>query len=247
MLIDTIHRQGAFLFRWRSYFVLCLVPLYFLAIDRPEPIETQLGAQADFLYESACIALAFAGLLLRIYCVGHVPAGTSGRNTRHQVAKTLNTTGLYSVTRNPLYLANAIVYIAVAAFSQSLFFVTIMLLFQIVYLERIIAMEEEFLRGEFGGTYEAWARRVPAFFPDLSKWTPPALGFSWRSAIRREYSTFFAITAVFFLVDQGRESLVHDALQVNPRWYVFFSIGTIIYLGVMALKKLTRVLAAPGR
>ena len=31
---------------------------------------------------------------------------TSGKNTAKQIAESLNTSGIYSVLRNPLYLAN---------------------------------------------------------------------------------------------------------------------------------------------
>ena len=51
-----------------------------------------------------------------------MPAGTSGRNTAKQVADTLNTTGLYSLTRNPLYLGNAVIYMAIACFLQNVWF-----------------------------------------------------------------------------------------------------------------------------
>ncbi len=63
-----------------------------------------------------------------------------------------------------------------------------MLLFLIIYLERIIATEEEFLAGKFGDAYRDWATEVPAFFPRLTGWRAPELPFSFRNVLRREYS-----------------------------------------------------------
>ncbi len=55
------------------------------------------------------MVISFFGLALRVIVVGHAPYGTSGRNTREQVADTLNTTGMYSIVRHPLYLANYLI------------------------------------------------------------------------------------------------------------------------------------------
>jgi protein-S-isoprenylcysteine O-methyltransferase Ste14 len=120
MIADIIARQGNWLFRWRSYVLLGFAPLFVLAVLQPEPIESAFGEAADFLFEGLCTAIALLGLGIRIFTVGFVPRGTSGRNTRGQIASTLNTTGMYSLTRNPLYLGNAIIYMAIAMFTQSL-------------------------------------------------------------------------------------------------------------------------------
>ena len=111
MIANTIARQGNWFFRWRSYVLLGFIPLGIYALSFPEPIETLFGATADSAWEMGCILIAFLGLGIRAMVVGQTPAGTSGRNTHGQVAEVLNTTGLYSVTRNPLYLGNAIIYV----------------------------------------------------------------------------------------------------------------------------------------
>ena len=53
---------------------------------------------------------------------------------------------------------------AIACFLQNVWFAVLMLLFLIIYLERIIATEEEFLTEKFGDAYRDWAAEVPAFF-----------------------------------------------------------------------------------
>lgn len=247
MIADVIARQGNWLFRWRSYVVLGFAPLFLLAISRPEPIEVAFGTLADSLYEGACILLAFVGLAVRAATVGFVPAGTSGRNTHYQIARTLNTTGMYSVTRNPIYLGNAITTMAVTLFTQDLALVLLMLMFQIIYLERIIATEEKFLTESFGAQYREWAERVPVFFPRFSGWTAPSLRFSLKSVLRRECSSFFAVVVLFFALDQAREVLAEHSTEIDPFWLSAFVAGAAIYLGLVWMKKRTTLLNVSGR
>jgi protein-S-isoprenylcysteine O-methyltransferase Ste14 len=247
MIADSMARQGSWFFRWRSYVLLGFAPLVLLVVTEPEPIETVFGPTADTLFETACIALAFLGLAIRAYVVGYVPAGTSGRNTARQVADTLNTTGLYSLTRNPLYLGNAVIYMAIACFLQNVWFAVLMLLFLIVYLERIIATEEKFLAGKFGDAYRNWAAEVPAFFPRLDGWQAPDLPFSLRNVLRREYSGLFAIIAVFFVLDQSREYLAESKTAVDPNWLAALAIGALAYVLLRWAKKRTRLLNVAGR
>ncbi len=247
MLADTIADQGNWLFRWRSYVLLGFIPLGVYAISSPEPVEMSLGPLADRIWEIGCIALAFAGLAIRAITVGHAPRGTSGRNTREQVAESLNTTGMYSIMRNPLYFGNAIIYMAIALFTQSLAFVLVLGLFLVIYLERIIATEERFLAGKFGEEYRDWTSRVPVFFPDISRWTPPALPFSFRNVLRREYSGFFAIVAAFTVVDYAHEAFGEGEVAIGLAWSAFFLVGAVVYLTLRSLKKHTDLLDVEGR
>lgn len=247
MISDSIVRQGGWLFRWRSYVILGFTPIFLFVVTQPEPIEARFGAFADGAYEAACILLAFIGLAIRAATVGFVPAGTSGRNTQRQIADALNTTGLYSLTRNPLYLGNAVTIMAVALFSQDIFVILLMLFFQVIYHERIIATEEKFLADKFGSPYLDWAKHVPAFFPRLSGWTPPSLPFSFRNVLRREYSSFFAIVAIFFALDQSREFLAEQQQTIDPAWLSALVGGAAVYLGLRWLKKRTKLLKVVGR
>lgn len=247
MIADSIARQGRWFFRWRSYVLLGSAPLILMIMTQPAPIEVLYGEFADTAFEVACIAIAFSGLVLRAFVVGYVPSGTSGRTTKKQIANTLNTTGLYSLTRNPLYLANAITCMGIALFLQNIWFALLMLMFLIIYLERIIAAEEAFLTEKFGDAYRNWAAEVPAFLPRLRGWRAPELRFSFRNVLKREYSSMFAIVATLFAVDQGREFLSENATRVDPEWLAAFAVGAGIYLGLLWMKKRTKLLNVNGR
>lgn len=247
MITDTIARQGDWLFRWRSYVLLAFIPLGIYAVSTPEPVEIHFGETADRVWEFSCVLLAFIGLGVRMLTVGHTPSGTSGRNTKEQIADTLNTTGMYSICRNPLYLGNAITYVALALFTQSLSFALIMALFLVIYLERIIATEEKYLAAKFGEEYRAWTARVPIFFPNFSLWTPPALSFSMRNVLRREYSGFFAIIAAAVMINYAHEAFGEGEVQMGVVWAIFFTFGATAYVALRSLKKHTALLTVEGR
>lgn len=247
MIADAIARQGSWFFRWRSYVLLGFAPLILWSISQPEPIELQFGPLADSIYETICIVIAFAGLGIRILVAGYVPAGTSGRNTRRQIAEKLNTTGIYSLTRNPLYLGNALTVIGVALFTQSLSLVLLMAMFLVIYLERIIAAEEQFLETTFGEPYVNWARGVPVFFPRTHGWTAPVLPFSIKTVLKREHSSMLAILVALYVIDQFREWMTSSNPAFDLDWNAALLAGVSIYLALVWMKKQTRFLHVDGR
>jgi protein-S-isoprenylcysteine O-methyltransferase Ste14 len=247
MITDALARQGGWLFRWRSYLPLVLIPLACLTIASPEPVETYFGEAVDDAYELACVTLAFVGLGVRCLTVGYVPAGTSGRNTQKQVAHSLNTTGVYSLTRNPLYLGNAITYIAMALFTQSVYFLLLVVLLLVIYLERVIAAEERFLAERFGDAYRSWAKEVPAFFPRVSGWQAPELPFSWKNVLKREYSGLFAIVVTFVALDYSRDLFAEGETGMDAELLIPLILGALAYIVLRSLKRHTRLLNVEGR
>ncbi len=197
-LKDSFEKSGNWLFRYRSY-----VPLIILLTIFPV-VRNAPNKQYEGLLTLFSIVLSMAGLVVRAYTIGTTPRGTSGRNTQKQVAETLNTTGIYSIVRHPLYLGNFLMWAGLAVFTFNLgYFVIIILVFWIYY-ERIMFAEEAFLRRKFGQSFEAWSKNVPAILPDFRLYRPTELPFSIKSVLRREYSGVLALAAVYFAVDYFR-------------------------------------------
>ena len=249
-LREEFRHTGNFLFRWRSYLPLVILVAVLVAMLRysyPNGSATQAT-----LYEALCFLVSVLGLGVRIAAVGCAPQGTSGRNTAEgQVATTVNTTGLYSLVRHPLYLGNFLMYLGIAMMPRSGWLVLTFVLVFWLYYERIMYAEEEFLRERFGEVYERWASATPAFLPRLtclaSCWRRPALPFSRRSVLKREYSGVIAMVACFAVLDAIGESRVRGELTVDPFWAVLFGITLVLYLTLIAVKRRTRLLKVPGR
>ena len=246
-LREQFVRQGSWLHRWRSYLPVMIMPLLLLAARDGEYFESNFGPAVDSLWESLCIATAFAGLALRFLTVGFVPAGTSGRNTRSQKAVSLNRTGLYSVVRHPIYVANYVIVLALLMFAQSLWLVVAGSFAYWLYYERIMLAEEEFLRSRFGLDYARWAAVTPAILPRLRLWIRPELPFSMRAVLAREYSTLLAVVLMLTLMDVLSAIFDGEVVLLDRGWLVFLLSGTAIYLVLRTIKKHTRWLHVVGR
>lgn len=242
-LDDHFPHSGAVLFRWRSYLLLAFLPVILWVATGGERIEALMGDTIGDAFEAFAVLVVALGCLGRILTVGFVPAGTSGRNTGEgQIAEVLNTTGAYSLVRNPLYLANSLIYIGIALFSQSLVVALILALVLVPYYERIIAAEERFLADRFGATYDDWAARTPAFWPRLAGFVPPALPFSTRWAIRREHATVYGAIVALVLVEAVLHSVEESAEPFDIGWLVLLALATLAELVILYLKRRTKVL-----
>lgn len=245
MLKDDLVKQGAWLFRWRSYIPLLIAPLVIYEFGRYGPLPG--SAWWNGALEVACFAVAYFGLGIRAHVAGHAPAGTSGRITKSQKASELNTTGMYSLCRNPLYLGNYFMMAGVLLFLHSVITLVVFTMFFWLYYERIILREEDFLHGEFGEDYVRWADRTPAVIPRFSGWAPPAISFSWRAVLRREYSGFFAVIAVMTSFKLIGVFVTEGKADLGPAWRAIFLSGLVAYFALRTLKKKTRLLHEAGR
>ena len=147
---------------------------------------------------------------IRIYTVGHTPVGTSGRNTAGQVADSLNTTGIYSVVRHPLYLGNFLMWLGIALLTCNIGFVTAFILGYWIYYERIMYAEEQFLRRKFGDTYLHWAEQTPAFLSRFNRFKPSGLPFSWKKVAKKKKTVcllFSCYSACSILLLLGKASV----------------------------------------
>src|SRR5512136_242827 len=139
-LVDHCSHSGGFLFRWRSYLPLALLPFFALSLrDARYPFGSHGW---DQIWELGCLALSLIGLLLRVYTIGTAPVGTSERSTVNPRASALNTAGIYSVVRHPLYIGNTIVALGLSLVPGTWYLPVIVLLASLLYHERIAAREE---------------------------------------------------------------------------------------------------------
>ncbi|MCR4339617.1 MAG: isoprenylcysteine carboxylmethyltransferase family protein [Gemmatimonadaceae bacterium] len=200
----------------------------------------------DLQWELLCLAVALLGVGIRVVTVGHVPGGTSGRRTRSIGTDALNTTGLYSVVRHPLYLGNYLMWLGPAMVVRSWGIAVVVSLAFWLYYERIMLAEEEFLRLRFGEQFEAWASNTPAFIPKHTGWRPWGLSFSLCTAVKREASGLFALMSAFTAIEAGSDFAATGRIDFDPLWTVLFVTAATIYLAVIAARH-TRLLHCHDR
>jgi protein-S-isoprenylcysteine O-methyltransferase Ste14 len=143
---------------------------------------------------SICLAAAvgIVGLLVRASAAGHL----------HK-QEVLAVSGPYAYTRNPLYLGSAILALAAAAAMRSWVSTILLFAYFAIFYSAVMRREEWELHQRHGPSFEAYASRVPLFFPRVTA-TPDAVAgtFSfaqykknreWRAALG-----FLLLLAILF-------------------------------------------------
>ena len=106
--------MGDFLFKYRGQ-----IPILLFFIIIPFIFKTDYSSFSNKTIVTnniISIVISFFGLLIRFYTVGKTPGGTSGRNRSKQIAKKINTKGIYSLSRNPLYFGNYLIWLGISIF-----------------------------------------------------------------------------------------------------------------------------------
>jgi hypothetical protein len=172
--------------RWRVRAGYPVAAVYLVLAD-PKPRSILIGA-----------VVAAVGLLVRGASSGYL------RKDRE-----LATFGPYARTRNPLYLGSAFLAAGFAIAGGSWWAGLLVVAYFGIFYYAVMRNEEEDLRRRFGATFDAYAARVPLFFPwfgsagERSAGGEAAQEFSWAQYRRnREYKALIgtiAGVAVLFL------------------------------------------------
>jgi protein-S-isoprenylcysteine O-methyltransferase Ste14 len=244
-LREEFEKKGNWLFRWRSYMPLIMVIILIASLRNFHYLDK--SEQMDELWETFCLCVSFFGLAIRIITIGYTPRGTSGRNTKEQIAESLNTKGIYSVVRHPLYLGNFFIWLGIVLFAHQWMLTLVCILSFWLYYERIMFAEEAYLRNKFGKVFENWAEVTPAFIPDLKKWEKADLSFSVRNVLKREYNGFFVIILSMTLLELTGNIFAEGKPQLDMMWNIILGVGFLIWFTLRTLKKKTMLLHVEGR
>lgn len=179
---STVARLGRLWFQWRS---LSPIPLFILLLVLP----------ADFSPKASVLAWAIFAVVaaeaLRLWAVGY--AGSATR-TRGDSVPVLVTAGPYRHVRNPLYIANILMYSACGVIFGFTSLSVFILCYSAIQYIFIVAFEEEILEREFGSAYVDFCAKVSRWSPSI-KPSCESSGheFDLAKAFRSERSTFYSM------------------------------------------------------
>jgi protein-S-isoprenylcysteine O-methyltransferase Ste14 len=183
-------RAGNVIFRVRD----ALFPVVLLTVAFGTDPRLAGGSMSfDHLTDVAGILVSTAGQTLRVLVIGLVYITRGGQN-RQVWAEALVETGVFAHSRNPLYVANLLLFLGLAIVHNGWAMYLIVLPFFLITYVCIVAAEEHYLIGRFGAAYGAYCQRVPRWLPALRglSGTLEQTQFDWLKVLRKEYGTPFA-------------------------------------------------------
>ncbi|MDM4015108.1 methyltransferase family protein [Roseiconus lacunae] len=237
-LIEDFERTGSWLFRWRSYLPFVFLPLIVIAVLRYPAIES--NPNLHFAWSIFSLSVSLVGLFVRCHTVGHAAEGTSGRNTHTQLAESLNTSGFYSVVRHPLYLGNFLIALGIVLLSASPWLIVFYAMAFTLYYERIMFVEEIFLRRKFGRKFMEWANRTPAFVPKLRQWRSAEQPIDFPKVIRAESVAVAVIALTFPTLEFAMHYAQEGNVEIETSWYVLLASGILTYIVARVMKRQLR-------
>ena len=237
--------MGDFLFKYRGQIPILLFLLVIPFIYKTD--YSSFSNKTIVINNIISIVISFFGLLIRFYTVGKTPGGTSGRNRSKQIAKKINTKGLYSITRNPLYFGNYLIWLGVLIFSLNTLFTVLLSIFFFFYYGKIIKTEEQFLLKKFENSFVKWKEKTPKFFPSLKGYESEKYSLSIKTILKREYSSVLATIFSFFYINTLISLKINSDTLIDKKWLTILIITIIVTIILRAIKKNTNLLNQKGR
>ena len=171
-------------FRYRAISIVPVILIIYVFFIPDDP------GRYNTLLNIVGFIIALSGGLIRMTSVGFSKPVTSGRQN-YLTAENLNTTGLYSLVRNPLYVGAFFIYNGVLIAYSSIFAIIFMNIFFIINYYFIIFSEENYLKGQFGDSYENYLESVPSMVPNFRNYKKNEGKFHLFKVLLREKNTTF--------------------------------------------------------
>ena len=246
-LVHSFENNGNILFKYRGQIPVILFILSVPAIYFTDYQFLNECGDLDLILLITCAVFSFSGQVIRAIAIGTSNKHTSGRNTKEQVAEALNTKGIYSTVRHPLYLGNYFMWIGIVMYTYNIWFILVVSLLFWLYYERIMFAEERFLERKFGQDYVDWSMKVPAFWPSTKNHIKTEIPFSIKTILRREYSGVTATIIGFVFVAFLRDWFSSGEAHFKLVYVIVIAIALLISLVFRTLKHNTKLLYEADR
>ncbi len=233
MISDKQLSQGNFLFRYRG---VTPVPIIFICTIYLLINDVIISDEKYIL----CLIISLSGLIIRVLAVGYAYDKTSGKNTKKQIAEKLNTTGIYSILRNPLYLANYLNWLGIILLlSNTILTISVTLFFILIYY-KIILVEENFLKNKFQEDVKIYFSKTNRILPSFSNYKRPINHFNIKKSLINIKNGLLGISILFFLIRlMDNYKLRKELIEIN--WIFYFLVFSIVfYIAMKLLYSLTK-------
>jgi protein-S-isoprenylcysteine O-methyltransferase Ste14 len=220
-------RIGKFMFKFRSFTPLPLIVLTFVLF---RPLSPSL------LWTVIGLAVSFLGEGIRMFCVGYAGSGTSGRENFLK-AESLNSTGLYSLVRNPLYWGNGLIFAGLLTIYAQPLALILFAVFLFLQYYFIVLAEESFLRERYDPAFAEYCRRVNRWLPRFKNYAHPSLPFDRKKVFFKENDSCFNLLFTAMLILAWKEKVFAGRIL---HWPFFAGAATgliLFYITVKILKK----------
>ena len=229
---------GNFLFRYRDALFPTII-VFTVLVLRPRIILNTPSLDRVLMLCGA--ALALAGEAVRLTTIGFEYIERGGKEGKVYASKLVQG-GVYALTRNPMYVGNALIAIGIAMVTGTPgAYLVLIPLFLFIY-QAIVAAEEAYLRPRFGQDYDEYCAKVNRFLPSLGR-VPEAFAgmrYNWKRALRQDLSTIIGLSFGLALLPFWRLMLLQGfdaAKQAAPLALLQSAVILTVYGLLYRMKK----------
>ena len=122
-----------------------------------------------------------------------------------------------------------------------------MSLFFYFFYKRIMFAEECFLKNKFGEKYDLWANNVDSFFPKKLNYIKSPESFSFKSILRREYSSVLSGIIGYLFIDLLKNYYNFNSIKINDNLLILSFVLIVTILILRTLKHYTSLLNEKDR
>ncbi len=221
---------GVKLFKYRSILPLPLIIIIVLTL-KPANLFS-----CNIILSLGGLGISLFGQIIRICAVGFSHAGTSGRESYFK-AETLNTSGIYSLVRNPLYWGNLLIFAGLFTAYANGWALLLVLGFLLSEYTLIISAEEHFLAEQYGDAFRAYCLKVRRWQPSWKHWEKPDLPFNLKKVVFKESDSLFNLLVGYLLVLNLKEKNFGGHWHISC-WEILLTLLLVAaYLGIKIIKK----------
>jgi protein-S-isoprenylcysteine O-methyltransferase Ste14 len=241
-----LEKSGNQLFRYRGQIPLILVGIAILVIYFNHELtffEYLFGKKITI---GLTLGFIFFGHLIRFLVVGVRGVHTSGQNRHEQVAEMLNTTGLYSIVRHPLYVGNFFIWIGVFVWLGDPWFFFVGCSFFILLYVPIMKLENSFLADKFGKKYGEWSAKTPMFIPKFRLFQKSSIPFSVKLVWKNEYPGIVSTLSSLWFISFMRLQFLEGKITISLPLFFFATMILVFGLSSRYLKHRTQFFPKMG-